>query len=468
MTRRALGHVAFLPLLLGCSAVQPSEQSGPGGTAPIPDIGAYVGQQMEVLHVPGLQIVLVRDGQVVYSEAFGYADLAHRVPVTDTTRFQSGSIGKTATALGIALLQRSGALAFDDPLVSYFPGAPDSWREITVLDLVDQTSGLQDPDVGWTADFSPAEYLDAAYETPLAFEPGRYQVYRNVNFDLAGMITARLAGRSWAEFQRERIFGPLGMVRTHGIRVREIVPGAARGYQWEDGRFLNAAPIFSQSAQDLARGSLWTTASDWSRLLGSYLDANLFPPEYIEGVLLSGRELDSGYPVNYSFGNWIGTINGHRAIEHGGGTPGFRSFAILYPDKRMTLVVMANSSFEIRPFAHELAGLFDPDLRLPVRSQVEVEDLERFEGRYFFPDWGETEFVAEEGRLIMDAGWFRDECRMYSPTACTPGDEVSFEFLVAEDGSVIGILYRDSAYDRGWRIERTDDVAGTSGQPRGH
>lgn len=84
------------------------------------------------------------------------------------------------------------------------------------------------------------------------------------------------------------------MERTHAVRIREIVPDAARGYQWQDGRLLRAAPTFSQSVYDLASGSLWTTASDWPRLPNSYLRADLFPREYIEQVLLSSRKLNSG------------------------------------------------------------------------------------------------------------------------------------------------------------------------------
>lgn len=452
---------AALPgvLLFLAGACAPTQR---GGAAPVArsegaEISTYILREMDTRRIPGLQLVIARDGHVVYSEAFGFADLAHSVPVTDTTRFQSGSIGKTATALGMALLARDGALALNDPLTRFFPDAPEPWHAITVLDLVDQTSGLQDPDLGWTEDFSEADYLQAAYAAPLASPPGRYHAYQNVNFDLAGMITARVTGRRWVEFQRDRIFEPLGMSRTHGVKVREIVPAAARGYQWEDGRFLQATPVFSQSVGDLARGSLWTTASDWTRVLNSYLGSALFPRAYTDSVLLANRQLDTGHPINYSFGNGIGSINGHRAIEHGGGTPGFRAFAILYPDKRTTLVMMANTSFDVRSLAHHVAGLFDPELRVPVLSEVEVNDLQRFEGRYYFPSWGETEFRVEEGRLILDAGWFRDECRMYGPAACTPGDEVRFEFQAREDGSFVGIVYRDSAYDLGWWIDRVDD-----------
>lgn len=289
-TVKGLSGVVLLSLLLACSTVQPRTGDG---TDRFSELSSHVRQEMEAQHIPGLQLVITRDGEAVYSQAFGYADLAHRVEVTDTTRFQSGSIAKTATALGIALLERSGALAFDDPLTNFFPDAPEAWSEITVWDLVDQTSGLQDPDLGWTADFSEVEYLEEAYAVPPAFPPGQYYVYQNVNFSIAGMITSRIAGRPWAEFQRDRIFHPLGMDRTHAVRIREIVPSAARGYQWEQGRLLRAAPTFSQSVWDLATGSLWTTASDWSRLLNSYLQADLFPREYVDRVLLSSRELNS-------------------------------------------------------------------------------------------------------------------------------------------------------------------------------
>lgn len=121
---------------------------------------------------------------------------------------------------------------------------------------------------------------------------------------------------------------------TSGVlsAARAVVPGGAQGYQWQDERRLEAAPEISQSVWDLASGSLWTTTHDWTRRLVSYARGELFDPSYIDGVLLTSRDLDNGHPVSYSFGNWIGEFgetarrstealrctrqgNGHRMID---------------------------------------------------------------------------------------------------------------------------------------------------------
>ena len=446
-------------LLFSASSVPPvaAQDGAAASSSNYGEIDQYVRHKMDERHIPGLQVVITSEGEVAYSGNFGFADLAHRVPVTDTTRFRSGSIGKTATALGVALLEQDGLLSFDDALTKHFPDAPPHWAEITVQDLIDQTSGLQDPRLGWTEDFSAEEYLEAAYAQPPAFAPGEYHVYENVNYALLGLITVRVSEMSWQAFQRQRIFGPLGMSRTHGVTVRVVVPGGAEGYQWQDGHLLEAAPEFSQSVWDLATGSLWTTARDWTRLLLAYENEELFDQPFVDGVLLTPRSLDSGRPVNYSFGTWIGEIGGTRTAEHGGGVPGFRTFAALYPDKDITVMVTCNlSDCGEKEIAHTVAGLFDPDLRVPELTPVEVADLERFTGTYYFPAWGDGAFVVEGGKLYNQSDWFHYECRMYSLTGCTPGGETRFEFVEGDEGEIEGLIFYDSAYDQGWRIERND------------
>ncbi len=419
------------------------------------EIDRYVRKVMDERRIPGIQIVIAKAGKVVYSNNFGYSDLNQRVPVTDSTRFRSGSIGKTATALAVALLERDGLLSFEDSLSIYFSDAPPHWAKIKVLDLIDNTSGLRDPGLGWTKNFSNKEYLQAAYAQPPAFAPGEHHVYENVNYALLGMITEQVSGMKWQIFQQERIFYPLKMNQTHTVKERAVVPGGAEGYQLREGRLLEAAPEFSQSVWDLASGSLWTTAHDWTRFLSSYSNETLFDSSYINGVLLTSRDLNSGRPVNYSFGNWIGEIGGTRTAEHGGGVPGFRTFSVLYPDKDLTLVVACNlSECGEKEIAHTIAGLFNPDLCIPNLNPVKLSNLERFAGTYYFPDWGETKFVVEEGKLYNQGDWFREECRMYSATGCTPGEETRFEFLENEEGQIEGLIYYNSAYDNGWWFKR--------------
>lgn len=421
------------------------------------EIDEYIRHTMDERHIPGLQVVITKNGEIAYTGNFGYADLSHNVPVTDSTRFRSGSIAKTATAIGVALLERDGLLSFNDPLTKFFPDAPAHWKDITVLDLLDQTSGLQDPELGWTQNFTADEYLKAAYALPPEYLPGKYHVYLNVNYALLGLITDRISGMSWQEFQHKRIFSPLKMSRTHSVTTLAVVSGAAEGYQWRQDRLLEAVPEFSQSQWDLADGSLWTTAHDWTRLLLSYKSEILFNKSFIEDELLNSRNLESGHLVNYSFGNWVGEINGNRTIEHGGGVPGFRTFAVLYPDKEMTIMVTCNlSECGERDIAHTVAGLYDPGLRVPELSTMEVEDLERFTGTYYFPALGEVKFVVEDDKLYNQSDWFRYECLMYSPTGCKIEGETRFEFIVNDAGETEGLIYFDSAYDKGWEIERID------------
>ena len=101
---------------------------------------------MERHRIPGLSLAICRDGQLVRATGYGFANVELDVPVKPETIFQSGSVGKQFTAMAVMILVDEGKLGLEDPIVKYFPGAPATWKGITVRHLLTHTSGIKDWD----------------------------------------------------------------------------------------------------------------------------------------------------------------------------------------------------------------------------------------------------------------------------------------------------------------------------------
>src|SRR5258705_10743848 len=103
----------------------------------------YVREQMQLRHVPGLALAVVRDGRVVKESGYGFANVEFAEPVTSSTVFEIGSISKQITAAAVMMLVEEGKLFLDDPVAKYIPESPQRWRPVTVRHLLTHTSGLK-------------------------------------------------------------------------------------------------------------------------------------------------------------------------------------------------------------------------------------------------------------------------------------------------------------------------------------
>lgn len=318
--------------------------------------------------VPGVAVLVMRDGEVVRQQGYGHANLEHHVPVTPDTVFQSGSLGKQFTAAGILLLAQDGKLELDDPLPRHFPDAPAAWQAITLRQLLAHTSGIQDYEAAGgldlRRDYTDEELLAIFYGMPMDFEPGTRWSYSNTGYVLLGILTTRLSGMHWSDFQADRLFRPLGMATARGISERDIVPNRAAGYEPDEaGAPANQAWV-APTLNRVADGALYFSIRDlaaWERALErrEFLSADHFAAWWSPAQLADG----SRFP--YGFGWFLGEQRGHPVIEHGGSWQGFRAAIVRYPAQRVAVAVLANSATAgPEDLAHAIAGTVEPSLAL--------------------------------------------------------------------------------------------------------
>jgi CubicO group peptidase (beta-lactamase class C family) len=307
-------------------------------------VADYVKAEMQRQHIPGLSLLVVRNGRIVRAEGFGFSNVELQVPVKPETVFQSGSVGKQFTATGVMMLVEEGKISLDDPLMKYFPDAPASWKEVTVRELLSHTAGFGDypKDFDFRKDWTEAEELKLIESIPLAYPPGTSWAYSNFGYVTLGILIHRVTGEFYGDFLQQRIFQPLGMPSTRIISEADLVPNRAAGYRLVKGELKNqewVAPVVNTTAD----GSLYFTTLDLAKWDAALYTEKLLKRSSLDlmwtPVKLKNGQANKGH---YGFGWFIDERAGHRCIHHDGSWQGFETAIDRYVDDQLTVVALAN------------------------------------------------------------------------------------------------------------------------------
>ena len=157
-------------------------------------IDKYVERRMEALHIPGLALAVVRDGEIVKLKGYGFANLETGARATPQTRFEIGSLTKQFTAFALMTLVEEGKIGLDDPLRKYFPDAPAHWETITLRHVLHHMSGVRNhvalpgwmgvfkTDLGYETSPDRASLQKLFYDLPSEFAPGESWAYDNTGY----------------------------------------------------------------------------------------------------------------------------------------------------------------------------------------------------------------------------------------------------------------------------------------------
>jgi CubicO group peptidase (beta-lactamase class C family) len=334
--------------------------------------------------------LVARGDQVLFTKAYGSANLEWDIPNTPNTKFRLGSVTKQFTAASILLLEERGKLSVNDPLKKFMPDAPAAWDKITIFHLLTHTSGVADftslPDYSKIEPFAttPAKLIALIRDKPLDFEPGAEWKYDNSGYVLLTYIIEKVTGDSYERFVRENIFLPLGMKDSGYDSNSAIIPHRASGYTAGRGGVENAGFIHMTVPQ--GAGALYSTTEDLLKW-----EQGLFGGKVLKAASLD--KMTTPFKDNYAFGLMVETTGGHKKISHGGGIEGFVTDLTYYPDDKLTVVVLANLG-AAGDIAGKLAALAHGEtVTLPgERKELTLDPkvLTRYVGVYRMPGGGPT------------------------------------------------------------------------------
>lgn len=345
-----------LSLLLLAGVASGQNLDGHFGT-----VESYVKSEMDRQHIPGLALLVARDGKILRAQGFGFSNLEHRVAVKPETIFQSGSIGKQFTATAIMMLVEEGTVDLNDSITKYFHEAPASWKPVTVRHLLSHTGGFTDypANFNFRKDYSEDELVKMVSAIPLAFPPGTKYSYSNLGYLTLGILIHRVSGEFYGDMLRERIFQPLGMETARIMSETDIIPNRAAGYRLVKGQVKNQDWV-SPTLNTTADGSLYFSILDLAKW-----DAALYTEKVLKRSSLEQMwtpvKLDDGKPNpgHYGFGWRIVDVHGHRVIGHAGAWQGFETQISRYVDDKLTVVVLSNlAGADPGKIAEHVAGLY--------------------------------------------------------------------------------------------------------------
>ena len=358
----ALAALAAVAALRGGNL---SAQTG----ASLAAVDRFVREEVRRQRIPGLSIAVVRGGRLLLARGYGYANLEHRVPATDSTVYQSGSLGKQFTAALVLQLADSGALDLNAPIRRYLPEGPPRWDSVTVRQLLTHTSGIPeyaDSVVDLRRDYTEDELVKVAAGLPPSFEPGQRWSYSNTGYVLLGVIIHRVTGRFYGDLLRERVFTPLGMRTARVISEADIVPNRADGYRLVNDSVKHQGWV-SPTLNTTADGSLYLTVRDLAAWAAG-LDARRVLSDRDRNQAWTPVRLNGGGTYPYGFGWMLDPLRGRQQIGHTGSWQGFRTSLARFPQSQLTVIVLANlAEGKPRSIGMGIAGLLEPSLVPPHR-----------------------------------------------------------------------------------------------------
>jgi len=298
---------------------------------------------------PGCELAISRNGQVIYSKAWGMADLEHSVRMTTTSISEAGSVSKQFTAAAILLLEQQGKLSLDDDVRKYLPELPDYGKPILLRYMMHHSSGLRDwgsvaAIAGWprtTKTYNNYDALDIIiHQQHLNTPPNEAFGYSNSNYNLFAIIVERVSGMSLAAFTRQYIFIPAGMIHTSWRDDhKRVVPDRAIAYDLTRNIYETNMP----NEDVYGNGGLLTTAEDLLKWNGWYLGGHLGNPSLLSKQLAVDTFLN-GQPNEYGAGLFLSQRHGQLRIEHSGATASYRADLEAFPAPRLSIAWLSNTS----------------------------------------------------------------------------------------------------------------------------
>jgi CubicO group peptidase (beta-lactamase class C family) len=333
---------------------------------------------------PGAAVLVRKDGRTILQQGYGVRDLRSLAKINSQTNFRLASCSKQFTAMAIMLLVHDGKLRYEDELNDVFPDFPRYRKTIPIRNLLNHTSGLQDYEdlmekvdpSRWSEhhQIQDAEVLDLLkQQSKTKFSPGTKWAYSNSGYVVLGLVVAKVSGKPFGEFLRERIFAPLQMAHTIAYeKNKNEVSNRAYGHTKEAAGWKETDQ--SSTSATLGDGGIYSSLDDlakWDEALARHtlLGEKEMQPALTPVKLADGSQpkwpADSdrpeGTPVSYGFGWFLEPYESRARMWHYGETMGFHTYIQRFVDDKLTIIVLCNRT-DLNPekLASQLADYLPP------------------------------------------------------------------------------------------------------------
>jgi CubicO group peptidase (beta-lactamase class C family) len=413
----ALTLLLFVPVLGGDIA---AIKQAPELQSTIGLLDSWIASQVEYQQLPGLSIAVLYGNDLIWSKAYGFADLQKKTPMTTESVFRIASITKTFTSTAIMQLRDQGKLRIDDPVVKYLPWFtyrnkyPDG-PQPTLRMLMTHTAGLPGEAAFpyWTDHKFPTreQMIEALKTQESIFEADTRFRYSNLGLAILGEVVAAVSGEPYDRYVQKHILDPLGMKSTSVFPTddqmkrlvtpygRRLPDGSRVVSTFTDSKALTPAANMSSTPEDLAR----------------YAAAHLQEGKNDNPLGMRGSTLREMHRPQWIQSNWksawglgfsVGKNDERVTFGHGGFVGGNKSNLLVSPSEKTAVIVMINADDAMpSAFASRAMSMLAPILKRLGAPEVKPAKFDStwyaFIGTYRDP-WGwETEVREHKGKLVM-------------------------------------------------------------------
>lgn len=350
--------------------------------------------------VPGGSVMAMKDGEIIFQEEYGMANLTYDIPFQKDTRHNIGSTSKQFTAFAILLLAGQGKLSLDDDIREYIPELPAFEDTVKIRHLLTHTSGYREylntlamtgRDISSQLDMS--KIIEIVQNQPeLQNKPGSEWNYNNTGFALMAEVVKRTTDTPFPQWMKENVFEPLEMNHT---LVREspgqVVENRSTGYERsDDGTYKAATDI----AGAMGAGGIYTTMADLQKWVNHLNNPKIGNRKMIE-EMTTPFVLNDGDTTNYGLGLFLGEYKGLDYFHHGGADVAHRSMLMVFPEINAAVITQSDNAGFSGNIPNKVADTFfkeyleeevettgDESTENAVAFEYEPEDFDPLTGRY--------------------------------------------------------------------------------------
>jgi CubicO group peptidase (beta-lactamase class C family) len=357
---RAIGAVTILLAVIGPTLAFADATSATAGPPQMTadDLSAFLGGMVPYAiaqaNIAGASVAVVSNGQVIFANGYGFADVKSRRPVVaEQTLFRAGSVSKLFTWTAVMQLVEQGKLDLDRDINDYLDfKVPEPYgRPITLRDVMTHSAGFEDTItdlfVVKPSQLFPLRQYLVKHLPPMIHPPGQVVAYSNYGATLAGYIVQRVSGERYDDYIMRHILMPLGMYHS---TFQQPLPAnfrslMASGYRLASDR--STVPF--ELVEAAPAGALTTDATDLAKFALAQLGSGSGGgAQILTAATLQEMHTPQGRPLPGMNGMDLGFYdenrNGLRIIGHAGDTGAFHADVHLLLDKGVAFIIMLNSS----------------------------------------------------------------------------------------------------------------------------
>ena len=332
-----------IPVAAAASEGHPQDLAGP-----LAGVREKIVRQVEEKRVPSVSLAVIKDGEIIWEEAFGLADLENKIKATPETLYPIASATKPFTATALMVLVERGLADLDRPANDYLRSASlraceGDASQATLRRILHHTSGLpmfwSFYDEGASRQRPPLETTLRRYGI-LVSRPGEGYSYSNLGYAVLESVIERVSGKPYPEFLAVEVFRPLGLERTSVFTAPPSSPDIA-------GKYTSAlAPVPFCDHDTRGASAIYSTAHDLALFLLLHLgrlqpgQKPILKPESVAAMQRTRDPdvRDSSYALGWETGRRFG----YSIVTHGGIMDGCRAHLAMIPSEGLAAAVLIN------------------------------------------------------------------------------------------------------------------------------